>query len=76
MKITNCRRTGNESAVELRGSAPIETRLVRIAGEERKLKWTNATRWKLTIPYVKKGRLTLEFLDYDMRVIGKDSVEI
>ena len=77
VKITNCRRTGNESAVELRGSAPIETRLARIGGEERKLKWTNAIRWKLTIPYVKKGtKLTLEFLDYDMRVIGKDSVEI
>ena len=76
VKITSCKRIGNESTVELRGSAPVQTRLVRIAGKERKLRWTNATRWQLTIPDVRKGKLTLEFLDYDMKIIGKDSVEI
>jgi len=76
VEITNVRRASDGSAIELRGTAPIQTRLVRVAGQEQKLKWTDATRWKLTIPNAKKGKLVLEFLDYDMKVIGKGSVEI
>jgi hypothetical protein len=75
-KITNIRRTQNGTTIELRGSAPIRTRQVRINGKEQKLRWTDATHWRLTLSETEKGKLTLEFLDYDMKVIGRNSIQI
>jgi len=49
---------------------------VRIAGKEQKLNWSDATHWKFTISGVKAGELTLEFLDYDKKPIGKSSVQV
>ena len=77
VKITDWKRiTEDGNEIELEGTAPVQTRVVRIAGKEQELNWVNATRWKLAISGVKEGELTLEFLDYDKKQIGKDSVQV
>lgn len=62
--------------IQLEGVAPVQTRTVRIQEDEMELNWMDATHWRLTIPDMKKGDVTLEFLDYDGNLIGKDSIQI
>ncbi len=62
--------------IQLAGTAPVQTRTVRVHKDEMELGWSDATHWKLTIPEVKKGEVTLEFLDYDGKLIGKDSIKM
>ena len=62
--------------IQLEGVASVQTRTVRIHEDEMELSWMDATHWRLTIPDMKKGDVTLEFLDYDGNLIGKDSIQI
>ncbi|MCX8035973.1 MAG: lamin tail domain-containing protein [Candidatus Sumerlaeia bacterium] len=61
--------------VLLAGTAPVQVRLARISGLEYPLDWTGATTWRITLPLVPGANLfEFEFLDYDRRVVGTDSI--
>ncbi|MFC1718967.1 CotH kinase family protein, partial [Candidatus Poribacteria bacterium] len=75
VRITNSRRMGKDgSTIQLEGTAPVQTRTVRLAGDEMELNWKDATHWNLTISDAQKGNLTLEFLDYDRKLVGQARV--
>ena len=77
VKITDWKwSTEDRSAIELEGTAPVQTRTVRITGVEQELNWTDATHWKLTFSGVQEGDLTLEFLDYDKNPIAQDTIQV
>jgi len=68
--------TEDGATIELEGSAPVQTRTARVAGNVYELNWNDATHWNLTISGVQEGELTLEFLDYDKKPIGKDAIQV
>ncbi len=71
------RFTVDGNTVDLAGTAPVQTRWVRVAKKDYYLDWTGATTWKFTLPLKNgKNRLVLEFLDYDKKIAGKDSIEV
>jgi len=77
VKITDWKwSTENRFAIELEGTAPVQTRTVRIAGIEQELNWNDATHWKLTFSGVQEGDLTLEFLDYDKNPIAQNTIQV
>jgi hypothetical protein len=75
-KITGAKLAKDGKTIELKGTAPVQTRSVRISGVEYELEWLNATEWKLTLPRAKGKNLTVEFLDYDKQPVGKDSIRV
>jgi len=63
--------------IELAGTAPVQVRWVRVANKDYYLDWTNATNWKVTLPLQPgKNKLILDFLDYDKKPVGKDSIQV
>ena len=63
--------------VELAGTAAVQTRWVRVSNKDYYLDWTGATSWQISLP-LKPGKnsLTLAFLDYDKKLVGKDSIQV
>jgi len=66
---------GNKIA--LAGTAPVQTRWVRVANKDYYLDWMGPTNWKVSLPLQPgKNKLILAFLDYDKKPVGKDSIQV
>ena len=74
-KIRKASATGSRR-VALEGTAPVQTRFLRIGGVDYEPDWVGATEWKLTVLAAKRRELTVEFLDYSKRSVGEDKVRV
>jgi len=62
---------------QLIGTAPVEVRWIRIGNRIYTPDWVSAITWKVTVLlHPGENDLLLEFLDYDQRVVGTDSIVI
>ena len=74
-KIEKARTTGNRRIV-LEGTAPVQTRFLRITDVDYEPDWVGATNWKLTVLAVKRRELRVVFLDYNKKSVGEDRVRV
>ena len=74
-KIAKARATGNRRVV-LEGTAPVQTRFLRIADIDYEPDWVGATKWQLTLLGEKRKELKVIFLDYNKKSVGEDKVRV
>lgn len=74
-KIAKARATGNRRVV-LEGTAPVQTRFLRIGDIDYEPDWVGATKWTLTLLGEKRKELRVVFLDYNKKSVGEDRVRV